>query len=203
MATAPIRRYTPAEYLAFERSSPEKHEYFDGEIFAMAGASKDHVRVTTNILGRLFAQLDGQPCQPNSSDLRIKFPATGRYTYADVTVACPPLEFEDKELDTLLNPRVVIEVLSPSTERNDRGAKLRGYQQLPSVQEILLVAQDQARIEHLVRADDGWRLNIALGLEEAVELSSIGCRLALAQVYQGVDLPAEPSVSLESPTREQ
>lgn len=197
------RRYTPAEYLAFERSSPEKHEYFDGEIFAMAGASRQHVEVTDNVHYQLRRQLDGKDCQPYSSDLRIKFPTTGRYTYADVTVACPPLEFEDKELDTLLNPRVVIEVLSPSTERNDRGAKLRGYQQLPSVQEILLVAQNQARIEHLVRADDGWRLNIALGLEEAVELSSIGCRLALAQVYQGVELPAEPSVSLESPTREQ
>lgn len=192
MATAEKRRYTPAEYLAFERSANEKHEYYDGEIFAMAGASKEHNRISTNIIGRLFAQLEGQPCQPNGSDLRIKFPSD-RYTYADVTVACDPLEFEDAELDTLLNPRVVVEVLSPSTERNDRGPKLRGYQQLASVQEILLVAQDQARIEHLIRSNEGWTLKIALGLEEAVELPCIGCRLSLAHVYQGVELPPEPA----------
>src|SRR5688500_18762589 len=95
MATAEKRRYTPAEYLAIERSSLDKHEYFDGEIFAMAGASREHSLIAANVLGILHRQLEDKPCEPHGSDLRLKFPPTGRYTYADVVVACPPLELED------------------------------------------------------------------------------------------------------------
>lgn len=122
--------FTPQEYLARERVALDKHEYYQGEIFAMSGASKEHVRITGNIYWRLAAQLDGKSCQPFNSDLRVKVSATGLYTYPDVSVACDPV-FEDDHVDVLLNPKVIIEVLSPSTRRHDREWKFRHYQQSP------------------------------------------------------------------------
>jgi Uma2 family endonuclease len=189
MATAPTKRYTPEDYLALERKAQDKHEFFDGEIFAMAGASKEHVRIARSILRHLGNQLEGKPCEPFGSDLRVKVTASGLYTYPDVTVACPPLEFEDKELDTLVNPKVIFEDASPTTVRRDR-FKFRNYKRVPSMAEIVFVAQDVPIVEHFVRQPGKlWAFEILEGLEEVLSLESIDGRLSLAQIYQDVDFP--------------
>lgn len=194
MATAAKPRITVKEYLALERNSPDtKHEYFGGEIFAMAGASADHNLIVGNIIGELRNRLKGKPCRCYPSDLRVKIPATGLYTYPDAVVVCGTPEFEDAELDTLLNPTVVFEVLSPATEAYDRGKKSQNYRSLESLREYVLVWQDQIRAEHYVRRGDGQWLLTETGRREAVlNLESIGCTLPLAEVYDRVDLSQAP-----------
>src|SRR5690242_1556857 len=151
---APLQtpRYTPEEYLAHERQAEHKSEYIAGQIIAMSGASRAHNRISVNLLRVLSSQtLDG-PCETYGSDLRVKVSARGMYTYPDVTVVCGRQEFEDAQVDTLLNPTLIVEILSPSTEAYDRGAKFGYYRALPSLREYLLVAQDQVLLEHYVRA---------------------------------------------------
>jgi Uma2 family endonuclease len=192
MATALTKRYTPEEYLALERKARDKHEFFEGEIFAMAGATKEHVRIAGNIYYRLRAQLEGKPCEPFNSDLRVKVSATGLYTYPDVSVACAPLEFEDKELDTLVNPRVICEVLSPTTKRRDHTFKFRNYRRIASMTEIVFVAQDAPIVEHFIRQPGKlWAFDLLEGLEAMLLLESIDCRLSLAQIYQDVEFPPD------------
>src|SRR5215210_8320716 len=142
---------TPEEYLAIERKSEIKHEYFAGVMFAMVGASKRHNLITANIIRVLGNQLLDRPCNVYPSDMRVKVSVTGKYTYPDVVVACEPEQFDDAENDTLLNPVVIVEVLSASTEAYDRGKKFEQYQQLGSLTDYLLVAQEPHRIEQYVR----------------------------------------------------
>lgn len=180
---------TPQEYLEIERSSPVKHEFYAGRMYAMAGASVTHNLIAGNLFGTLYAQLGGSECVPFVSDLRVKVDTVGSYVYPDVVVACGALQCEDHHEDTLLNPKVVIEVLSPSTEAYDRGEKFRQYREIESLQEYVLVSQEDYLVEHFSRADDGrWMLTDARGLDGRIELLSLGCELPLSRIYARVEI---------------
>lgn len=192
VAEKSARRYTPEEYLALERKAEYKSEYIDGWIVAMSGASREHGLIAFNCAGMLHGQLGDSSCEAFISDMRVHIPATRRYTYPDVVVACGDIQFEDGELDTLLTPTVVIEVLSPSTELEDRGRKFMGYRSIPGLQEYVLIAQDQARVEHYRRWQDGWLFTEYAGLDSSVSLPTINCTLPLREVYRRVQFaPAE------------
>jgi Uma2 family endonuclease len=194
-------RYTVEEYLALERESEERHEYLDGEIYAMAGESPDHGAICTNLVVELGSQLRGTPCQVFSKDTKVRSgPAPkpfqspkGLYSYPDVLVVCGEMKFHDEHRDVLLNPTVIIEVLSPTTEAFDRGEKWARHQTwLPSLTEYLLVSQSKPLIEHYRRQPDGgWLYSSVNGLEGSVSLASIGCTLRLADVYDRIVFPAE------------
>lgn len=178
---------TAADYLAMERQSPSKSEYLNGRIYAMSGASRNHNRITFNLARRIGNQLDGKPCQGYVSDMRVKVSPTGLYTYPDVVVVCGEPRFEDDQVDTLLNPKVIIEVLSESTEKYDRGEKFTHYRALESVTDYLLVAQHQPCIESFHRQADGsWLYSVAQGLEAHIDIAAIGCALCLEEVYERV-----------------
>ncbi len=182
------QRYTPEEYIALERQATSKSEYYAGEIFAMAGASRWHNLIVVNVLRELSLQLKGRPCAVYPSDMRVKISSTGLYTYPDVTVVCGDAQFEDTPQDTLLNPTLIVEVLSESTEAYDRGGKFAHYRKLPSLLEYVLIAQTKTHIEHYVRQpDDHWLLAEAEQIHDTIMLASIDCRLALAEVYDKVE----------------
>ncbi len=143
----PRPKMTPQEYLRFERASEVKHEFYNGEIFAITDASENHNVVAGNTFAALHSQLRQRPCKLYPGDMRVHIPATGLYTYPDVTVVCGTPQFDDKEFDTLLNPTVIIEVLSPSTEKYDRGKKFEHYRSIPSLREYVLIAQDEMRVQ--------------------------------------------------------
>ena len=178
---------TPEDYLKFERQSETKHEYFDGEIFAMTGASEKHNTISGNAFASLHTQLRKQPCSVYPSDMRVRTYSTVHYTYPDISVVCGEAKFEDDEVDTLLNPTLIIEVLSPSTENYDRGKKFQHYRTLPSLQEYLLIAQDSVSVEHYIRKDNEWIFSDAASLEAVITLPSINCSLALGDVYEKVN----------------
>lgn len=187
MASNPKTRYTPEEYLALERSSETKHEYFNGEIFAMGGASSRHVLIVTNLVVELGTQLKSGPCLVYSTDLRVKVDPTGLYTYPDVVVICDAPQFDDEQKDTLLNPVLIIEVLSDSTKDYDRGGKFEQYRAIASFAEYLLVAQDRPHVEHNVRQADGsWVLHETNRLEDTIQLKSVSCSLPLSEIYNRI-----------------
>ena len=182
-------RISPEEYLAAERACEAKHEYLAGEIFAMGGASWEHNLIVTNLVRELSGQLKDRPCRVFASNMKIGVEAADLYAYPDVVIGCGEDRFADRHFDTLLNPTVVIEVLSPSTEAYDRSKKFAHYRQLESLTNYLLVSQSRRRIEHFHREPDGrWLLFEAAGAEAALEIPSIGCRLALAEVYDKVEI---------------
>jgi Uma2 family endonuclease len=188
MSTVPVHRLTPQEYLAIERLAPTKSEFYRGEMFAMSGASEEHNLIAGNVFGSLWQQFRGRSCKVYSGDMRVKVDFSGLYTYPDVVAICGDSRFEDDTFDTLLNPLVIVEVLSPSTEDYDRGKKFELYRQLPSLREYLVIAQDRVFVEHYVReADDSWRLTDHNDKSHSLELSSISCRLLLADVYDKVE----------------
>jgi Uma2 family endonuclease len=199
MSTVPVRTYTPAEYLALERASETKHEYFRGEIFARAGAKFAHNRIGFNLIGVFHSLFKDRPCVALSSDMRVKCP-TGLYTYPDVSVVCGTPELEDDGQDTLLNPQVIIEVLSPSTEAYDRGKKFEHYRTLSSLREYVLIAQDHASVERFVRPQDAgpWTWTVQNDLQDMLELATVDCRIFLADIYQGVAFPP-PTIADVSP----
>ncbi len=194
-------KMTVEEYLAMERASEEKHEFLDGEIYLMSGGSFNHNRIVGRLLGIFYARLGGSPCVFLPSDMRVRVSDTGLYTYPDITATCDePQIINENHQDTLLNPTLIIEVLSPSTERYDRGKKFQHYRTLDSLQEYVLIAQDQPRIERYLRQPSGeWLLADAAGLEASLELASIGCTLALADVYEKIDF-AESETSADDET---
>src|SRR5436853_6598822 len=158
MASHPKHFYTPQEYLALERKAVCKSEYYTGEIFAMSGASREHNLIVANVTTALNTQLENRECEVYASDMRVRTPDTATYTYPDVIVVCGQPQFEDAEVDTLLNPTLIIEVLSQSTERYDRISKTSYYRTIDSLQEHLLVAQHEVRVEQYLRQPDGqWR----------------------------------------------
>ena len=186
-----VASFTATEYLLRERAAEYRSEYYAGEIFGMAGGSPRHSRIKTNFLTQLNVRLERHPCTPYDSDLRIRVP-TGLYTYPDVSVICGDLEFDDEHKDTVLNPTVLVGVLSPTTEAYDRGKKFDHYRQIKSLREYVLVSQDEPRIERFLRNnDDTWTLAIASGLTESITLPSIGVTLPLAEVFVKVDFTAE------------
>ena len=188
MSVQPRPHLTPEEYLEGERVSEEKHEYFRGEVFAMGGASVSHVRIVSNLVRTLGNQLLARPCEVFPTDMRVKVSQTGLYTYPDVSVACGDPEFDDEQRDTLLNPRLIIEVLSPSTEAYDRGKKFSHYGTITSLAEYVLIAQDRPCIDQYVRQPSGdWLRHEVTGPEETIQLPSIECELKLAEVYARVE----------------
>jgi Uma2 family endonuclease len=181
MASAALKtHYTPQDYLSLERQADSKSEYLDGIIVAMAGASREHNLIAGNLAGEVRAQLKNRSCESYTSDMRVLVSRTGLYTYPDVTVVCGKPELED---DTLLNPQVIFEVLSPSTEAYDRGQKFHHYQTIPSFREYVLVSQHEVHIDHFVKQPDGTWLLRSLGKGQSIELSSVGCSLRVDEVY--------------------
>ncbi len=185
------------EYLAFERESEIRHEYVDGEIFAMSGASRKHNRISWNVVEALGPQLRGGDCEGFVSDMRVRIPATSslprrgtddKFTYPDVVVVCGEAQMEEEEgLEILLNPTLIVEVLSPSTEDYDRGRKFAYYRSIPSLQLYLLAAQDRVHVERFERQESGlWVLYETDDPAETLELPAIGASLALEDVYYRV-----------------
>jgi Uma2 family endonuclease len=192
MSAIPKRKLTPEEYLEIERKAEYKSDYFNGEIYAMAGAKRNHNKIVGNLNGLVWQHLKGKDCEFYPSDMRVFVPQTGLYTYPDVVVVCGEPKFQDKVFDTLLNPTLLIEVLSESTESYDRGKKFQHYRSIESLQEYVLVSQDEARIEKYVRRGDGfWLLSEAVGLNSEIEFTSIECRVALAEVYDKINFSDE------------
>jgi len=191
----PRHRLSAEEYLAFERQSEERHEYLDGEVFAMTGASLRHNRIIWNLVGTLAPQLRGRPCEAFIADMRIQVAATGLYTYPDLVVVCGEPRLADAYLDTLLNPTLIVEVLSPSTEATDRGRKFAHYRTLESLAEVVLVAQERVQVERYSRQPEGgWLLFEANRLEDRLLLPAIGCELPLADLYETVFDGTSPPV---------
>ena len=187
MSSQPKTYLTPDEYLAIERAAEFKSEFYNGEMFMMSGASLEHNFIVANLIITLGQQLRGQRCSVLSNDMRVHIPATGLFTYPDVVVVCDEPKLRDEHFDTLLNPTLLIEVLSPSTENYDRGKKFEDYRSLESLQEYLLVAQDECKLTHYTRQADGsWLLRDYRAMETQIELASIACRLSLADVYDKV-----------------
>jgi Uma2 family endonuclease len=187
MVSRPMRKFTEAEYLALERASETKSEYVDGYIYAMGGAASAHVLITVNIVSELRQQLKGRPCRVYSQDLRVRISEGNMYAYPDAVIVCGAVEFADDEFDVLLNPTLIVEVLSPSTEAYDRGLKAARYRQRPSLQEYVLVAQDRVSIERYGRNGEAWALTEVTSIEESIDLPSIGCTLALRDIYDTID----------------
>jgi Uma2 family endonuclease len=192
MSTAALNRYTPEEYLAIDRHAEFKSEYIDGEIVAMTGASMAHNWIVANLGGELHSRLRGSPCRSAQSDMRVKV-SPSCYVYPDVVVVCGEPRLEDKSLDTLLNPALVIEVLSHTTEHYDRGEKFEHYRTVDTLREYVLVSQRQARVDRFARIGDDWAGTLCEGLGSLLNLQSVGCEIPLRDIYYGVDLePAPP-----------
>jgi Uma2 family endonuclease len=192
MASVARQTYTPEEYLELERKAEHKSEYVNGEIYAMAGASAAHITITGNLWGEIRVQLKGKPCRSYAIDMRIRIDETGMYTYPDLVVVCGRQLFGDRRQDTLTNPTLIIEVLSPSTEAYDRGDKFAHYRRLESLQEYVLVSQDKVRVERFVRQGDDWLFSDISDAAATLKLASIGCEVPLADIYTDVDFSAEP-----------
>src|SRR5688572_9772274 len=180
---------SPDEYLALERKAEIRSEYLDGDMVAMSGGSREHNLIVTNIVSELRTQLKGRPCEVYPSNMRVKVSVTGLYTYPDVVVVCGEPRFEDANVDTLMNPVVVIEVLSDSTASYDRGAKFGHYRKIGSLSEYLLVAQHEYRIEQYVRQPEGpWGRSEVRGLTGKLSLPSIPCSVNMTEIYERVVL---------------
>jgi Uma2 family endonuclease len=189
MSSAAVKtRFTPEQYLALERKAAFKSEYVDGCIRAMAGASRAHNLIAVNLSREISSQLKDRPCETYAGDMRVRTGPSGLYTYPDVVVVCGEPRFEDDELDTLLNPTMIVEVLSPSTEADDRGHKFASYRRLTSLQEYVLVAQDRRSVERYTRQDDAWLLTDLNGPEDMLRLASIHVDIALSEIYAKVPL---------------
>lgn len=182
---------TPEEYLAKERKALTKSEYRDGRRQAMPGASRKHNLITANTLVELHIQLRNRVCEVYPSDMRVKVSSAGLYTYPDVVVVCDEPHFEDSHFDTLLNPTVLIEVLSPSTAAYDRGEKFASYQKLDSLCEYVLISQDRVRVEHYLRQEQAWNLTEFHSLSDVFRLVSIECELSLRAIYAKVQFSQE------------
>ncbi len=185
---ARLHAYTYAQYLAHEAASNVKHEYLDGEIYAMAGGSPEHAFLAMAVGSLLRPQLEGKPCRVSSSDLRVRVVETGLATYPDVSVVCGPLERDPQSQETVLNPTLVVEVLSEGTERYDGGEKFEHYKRILSFQEYVLVSQNESRIEVWRRQGDSW-IHQEGRAGGRVSLQSIDCQLDVDEVYRGVFEP--------------
>jgi Uma2 family endonuclease len=186
---------TQAEYLQIERKAEFKSEYFQGEMFAMSGASRRHNLIAVNLTSGLHRRFREQPCEVYSGDMRVKVQKDGLYTYPDVVVVGDRPELEDKQVDTLLNPLLILEILSPSTEAYDRGKKFEMYQGLDSLQHYLLVAQDRPFMMHYHRqGGNDWLLHTAQDLNEGIVLDDLEIELPLAEIYERVEFE-QPSAA--------
>lgn len=185
----PKSYYSPEEYLALERAAEFRSEYIDGEIFAMAGESPNHGRIKSAANRLLGNQLVGKSCETFTSDTKVRTPGLNVFGYPDVLVVCGKLVFHDHFKDVVLNPKVIIEILSPSTEAYDRGEKFASYRQLESLTDYLLISQDKVRVEHFTRHGKFWLLAEETDLTQSVYIESIDCRLSLQEIYARVEFP--------------
>jgi Uma2 family endonuclease len=190
MSSAPKRKTTAAEYLLAERASSTRNVFYRGEIYAMAGASREHSRIALNLgsaLNQLFLQ---RPCEAFVSDMRVKNGRTGSYFYPDVVATCKELKFDDDKKDTLINPQVIIEVLSKTTEKFDRGLKFEDYQRLESLKEYVLVSQDRLHVERFTRQTEStWEYWSSNDPDDTLVLTSIDCEVQLSDIYSKVEFP--------------
>jgi Uma2 family endonuclease len=198
---------TPDEYLAFERAATERHEWLDGLIYAMAGESSQHSIISANVIAILNIQLRGKPCRVFSPNMKVysRLPTDttmkGLFSYADTLVVCGQPRFHDEHGDVVINPTVIVEVLSKSTEAYDRGEKFERYSQNASLTDYLLVSQRRPKIEHYARGEHGrWNYSRETSLAGSIDLAAIDCRLPLAEVYDGIEFspPSEPANPLET-----
>ncbi|MEZ4860524.1 MAG: Uma2 family endonuclease [Caldilineaceae bacterium] len=190
---------SPQEYLEVERKSQIKHEYISGRMIEMAGATRKHNKIVGNVCFVLIGQLRGRSESVYPSDMRVWIPATNSYTYPDVTVAGDETPLDAEEQDILFNPVIIVEVLSPSTENYDRGEKFQSYRTIETLQEYIMIAQDEHRLEHYVRQSDGqWLFTEAISLTETIHLPSIGCDLPLSEVYDKVEISTPEAHHLNS-----
>ena len=189
-AIHPSHTYTEAEYLALECASGIRHEYRRGVIYAMAGASEEHNFVVINSIAHLHRQLRKTSCRVFSNDMRVKIPATQSYTYPDIIIVCGNRQYaDDAFLDTLLNPRVIFEALSPSTQEYDRGEKFEMYKMLPSLNDYLIMAEDTVYVQHWTRqTDNTWNATEYTQLDQMIPLTSVHCQLRLADIYKDVEV---------------
>jgi Uma2 family endonuclease len=191
LSTQPKTLLTPAQYLEIERRAERKSEYYNGEMFAMAGAKQAHNRLVANLVAGLHRQFRSRPCDVYPSDMRVRVSPGGLYTYPDVVAVCGEQRFLDDQRDTLLNPGLLVEVLSPSTEAYDRGRKFEQYKSIESLRDYLLVASDRLHADLYMRQADGrWLLTSADSLEDSLTLESVGAQLTLADLYEKVDFSA-------------
>ena len=199
MSSLPKPYFTPEEYLERERRTEEKNEYFSGEIFAMAGASRAHNLISSNVSAALTLQLRDEPCEVYVNDMRVQADRARQYSYPDVVVVCGAPQFQDGREDTLINPEVIVEVLSPSTEASDRGEKFLRYHQIPSLTDYILISQNALHIEHFAKQSDGTRRMSEVSGEEVLLLPSLGCALPLADVYSKLKLDPPVRLRLNGP----
>lgn len=199
--SAVLKRITVQQYLAHDRAAPSKSEFYDGEIFAMSGGSAMHSLIATNFAGVARERLKDKPCLAFNSDLRIKIEPSRLYTYPDASIVCGELEFHDDVKDTVTNPTVLVEVLSETTERYDRGFKSSQYRRIESLRELILISQDEVKVERFIRGEGGdWLFRESIDLADTLELASIGITIPVAEIYRGVTFP--PPASLDSPIPE-
>ena len=194
MASLPQIRYTPEQYLEMDRKAEYRSEYVNGEILAMAGASREHNLIVTNLVREVSFALRGKPCETYSNDMRVQVNQT-RYAYPDLVVACGQPQFIDGQLDTLTNPSVIMEVLSPTTAADDRSWKFAHYRRLPTLTEYVMLSQFQPFAEHYTRqGDNQWVLTEVAGLDAVLNLASLGCALPLPAVYERVEFAPDPEM---------
>jgi Uma2 family endonuclease len=193
--------YTPEHYLEYERESETRHEYLNGLIYAMAGESPNHSRICVNLAREASTRLKGRPCEAFSPNMKVRAATKGLFAYPDLTIACGELRFHDHKRDVLLNPRVIFEVLSPSTERYDRTMKFFLYRsEIESLTDYVLVSQDSVFIEHYEKQADGrWVHNVLTSLDDILRLDSIECEIPVREIYERVEL-AEETAILEEQT---
>ncbi len=203
-AAKPSHYITEEEYLALERVSIAKHEYYNGRIYAMTGAKEPHNLINGNTLATLHSQLRRKPCRIYSSDMRVKVIKTGLNTYPDIVIICGQPQFTDPTHDTITNPVVIIEILSDSTERYDRGMKFQNYRTIDTLRDYILVAQNHYHIEHFSRQEGGlWVLQEATNDEDIIRISSVECTLSLQDVYEKVEFEQDAlDITREIPSEE-
>ena len=200
MAAQPMPRLSQEQYLHMERAAPFRSEFFGGHMYAMSGGSYRHFRITSNINGEFHQAFKKTNCAAGSSDLRLRVSPTGLYTYPDIVVVCGEPKFADDQKDTLLNPVLIVEVLSPSTEAYDRGFKAAQYRTIDSLQEYALISQAEPRVELFRRHSGGdWLFSEAVGLDSTCRFASVDCAIALADVYSKVTFES-PSENASHPS---
>jgi len=186
------RKYTIEEYLELENTSDDKHEYYQGELFAMSGANFQHNQVTANLMFRLRQKLSGKPCQPYGSDLRVHIESNTLFTYPDISIICGPPVFCNNDEMNLLNPTVIIEVLSPGTKDYNRGEKFRLYRDIPTLKEYILLEPEAISIEaFFVNGLNNWEFSIISNINETLELQTIQTSLELTEIYEGTRIAAQ------------
>ena len=184
-----VPRFTPEQYLALERKAEFKSEFDNGFIEAMSGASREHNLITVNVTRSIATQFENRRCEVYAADMRVWVGFAKQYRYPDVTAVCGTPEFQDSEFDTLLNPTLIVEVLSPSTESKDRNRKFAAYRRLESLREYVLISQSEVLVERYTRDGENWVYTALDSLEDTLHLVSIDCAVPLKEIYAKVQFP--------------